>query len=179
MKGFQKQFYATRRDLLPGILALEATERVCYALKGMFPKPEPVFYASVTDIPGFGISQHGDYNGGDDFLVTKPDTDFVVEEVPQLAGGMLYHMGLLENPTAFAFKPGGVYEDRAIITGSVDTATGDPDSLASAKQFWRSMSKGFVKIDGYHVGPEALQRLEEGWRLTPAMQCRPWRDLRR
>jgi hypothetical protein len=105
--------------------------------------------------------------------------DITVEEVPQEKGGVLYDISLVENPTTFAFKPAGQFGDKTIIVGSVDTATGDPTSIARCKWFWRGLSKGFKKVQGYYyVGPEAYRLLNQGWRLTAATQSPPEFDLR-
>jgi hypothetical protein len=142
----------------------------------MFSSPQPTIYFSALDIPDLGIARYG--QGEDDYLVTEAGMEITVEEVPQEKGGVLYDIGLMENPTAFAFQPAGQFGERTIILGSVETATGDPTSIASCKWFWRELGKGFKRVNRYYVGPEAYRLLEQGWRLTEATQCPPEFDLR-
>jgi hypothetical protein len=144
----------------------------------MSPSPTPIIFFSAFEIPGFGVSRHGDYSGEDVFLVMEKGVEITVEEVPQQKGGVLFDIGLMENPTAFSFKPAGRFGEKTIIQGCVGTATGNPKSIASCKLFWRGLSNGFKKVNGYYVGPEAYRLLEQGWRLTPATQCPPDLDLR-
>jgi hypothetical protein len=178
MKTIQKQFYATRQDLLPGLQRLESEVKLQYVLMRMCSSSTPIGFFSAFDIPDLGVARHGHYISEDDFLVTEAGVEINVEEVPQEKGGVLYDIGLLENPTAFGFQPGGQFGDKTIILGSVATATGDPTSIACCKWFWRGLSKGFKNVKGYYVGPEAYRLLEQGWRLTLATQCPPDLDLR-
>jgi hypothetical protein len=178
MKTFQRQFYATRQDLLPGLLRLESEVKLQYVLMGMFTSPTLTGFFSASDIPDLGVARHGHYISEQEFLVTEVGVEILVREVPQQKGGVLYDIGLMANPTAFAFQPGGQFEDKTIILGSVDTATGDPTSLALCKRFWRALSKEFTRVQRYYVGREAYRLLEQGWRLTLATQCPPDLDLR-
>jgi hypothetical protein len=178
MKTFQRQFYATRPDLLPGLQRLESEVKLQYVLRGMFPSPTPTVFFSALDIPDLGVARYGDYSHEQEWLVMEEGAEITAEEVPQAKGGVLYDIGL-ENRTAFAFEPAGQFGEKTIIVGSVGTATGDPTSLARCSWFWRGLSKEFKKVKGYYyVGPEAYRLLEHGWRLTLATQCPPDLDLR-
>lgn len=170
-----KDFYATAADLLPKLRQLESEFQLQYALEGMYASPTPSVYRSATEIPGLGIARYG--QSEDAFLVSEAGLKINVEEIPQTKGGVLYHIGLIQNPTAFAFKPSGQFGEMTLICGSVDTATGDPISLARCKWFWRGLRKDFVKLKDYYLGPEAYQLLKQGWRLTVAAQCPPEFDL--
>jgi len=61
--------------------------------------------------------------------------------------------------------------------GIVETATGNKTSLAMCKQFWEALHQGYVKVERYYLGPEAFRFLEQGGRLTPAVQCPRNMDL--
>jgi hypothetical protein len=178
MKTIHKDFYATRQDLLPGLQRLESEVELQYVLREMSPSPTPIIFLSALDIPGLGVAHYGDYSHEQKWLVMEKWVEISVEEVPQHKGGVLYDIGLMQNPTAFAFQPAGQFEDKTIIQGSVDTATGDLKSIASCKWFWRALSQEFRKVQGYFVGPEAYRLLEQGWRLTAATQCPSEFDLR-
>jgi hypothetical protein len=54
---------------------------------------------------------------------------------------------------------------------------GNKTSLALAQTFWQALTKGYVKVGRYAIGPEARQFLEQGGRLTPADQCPPDMDV--
>jgi hypothetical protein len=177
MKTMNKEFYATKQDLSPGLQRIESEVIFQYVLRGMFSSPTPTIYFSVFDIPDLGVSRYGNAIGDDVFLVMEAGTEITVEEVPQRKGGILYDIGLMENPTAFGFQPGGQFGDKTIILGCVATATGNPTSLARSKWFWRVLSKGFKNVHGYYVGPEAYKLLEQRWRLTSATQSPPEFDL--
>jgi hypothetical protein len=90
---------------------------------------------------------------------------------------VLYEISLVRNITAIAFRPSGRFGRKTLIPGRVDSRVGNKTSLALAKQFWRVLTKGYVKVGHYWIGPEAYRFLEKGGRLTPAVQCPPDMDV--
>ena len=178
MKTFDKEYFATRRDLLPNLERLESDVKLQYVLEGMFQHPEPTVFAAAAKLPDLGVVKEGDYMATPSYLVTEAGKRILVKEIPQRAGGVLYEISLFRNITGFAFRPSGRFGRRTLIPGRVGTATGNKSSLALCQQFWRALSQGFVKVGRYHLGPEAYRLLERGVRLTPAVQCPPNRDVR-
>jgi hypothetical protein len=178
MTAFDKPLYATRQDQLPNLLRLEAQVKLQYVLEGMFESPEPTVYSSVAELPDLGSVEYPDYNHTPSYLVTRAGKRIAVQEEPQRAGGVLYAIDLRRNRTAFAFQPAGRFDARTLIPGSVGTATGSKTSLTLCQEFWRALRKGYVKVGRYYVGPEAYQFLQQGGRLTPAVQCPPDMDVR-
>jgi hypothetical protein len=113
------------------------------------------------------------------YLVFDAATELKVREIPQRKGGVLYSADLEANPTGFGFRPGGLFEGRCLIRGSVGTATGDPVSIALCRAFAREVRRGFTKIHSYYVGPEAVRLLDEGMRLAIGVGSSPNSDLKR
>ena len=111
-------------------------------------------------------------------LVADITTEIKVREVPQRNGGMLYTFDWLNNPTGFAFQPGGLFEGRCLISGSIGTATGNATSIALCRAFMRAIKQGFEKVKSYYLGPEATRLLEEGMRLTTSIKSPPNYDFK-
>lgn len=170
MKEMDKRFYATREDLIPAIQRIESARTLQYTLTGMFETPNPIRFASAFDIPDLGLSRYGDKIGDDWFLVMDRKETIYVEEVEQIAGGVLYDIGLMNNPTAFSFQPGGRFGDQTLIIGSVGTGTHDSSSLTLCKWFWNHLKREFVKVRDCYLGNEAHKMLKQGWRLTESSQ---------
>jgi hypothetical protein len=178
MKSIHKEFYATPLDLLPGLIRIESGTKLQYVLRGLFPSPTPTGHFSAMDIPNIGLSQHGHYISEPSYLVAEAGAEILVEEVPQRNGGILYEIGLPRNPSAFVFQPAGLLRTDTVILGSVESAIDNLTSRTACAHFWRELSRGFVKIQDYYVGPGAYKLLEQGGRLTLAVQCPLNEDLR-
>jgi hypothetical protein len=177
MTAFDRQFFATRQDQLPGLLRLEAELKLQYALMGMFESREPTVFASAADLPDLGVVEDGHYMQTPCYMVLPKGKPIQIRTVPQKAGGVLYDVGLFINPTPISFRPSGRFGRQVIIPGRVDSKVGNKTSLALAQTFWQALTKGYVKVGRYAIGPEARQFLEQGGRLTPADQCPPDMDV--
>ncbi len=55
---------------------------------------------------------------------------------------------------------------------------GNEDSLTLCKEFVKKLRKGWTRIESYYVGPQALQLMKEGYRLTMSTQTPESFDLR-
>lgn len=172
----QFNFFATKDDLLPGVLAFEAEHQVRYIVWGFTDAPHFEQYSSVTELPDLGRSIHG-HRCERTYVVMPADADVKTKAVPQRRGGTKYELDLT-NVCRFAFSPGGVYEDRFLIDGDAGVNMGDEDSIALYKKFMRKVWIGWTSIQSYYVGPQALQLLKNGYRLTMSTQTPESLDLR-
>jgi hypothetical protein len=173
----QFDFFATKADLLPGILAFEAEHRVQYILCRLSNSPNFERYSSVTEIPDVGRSIHGHRVAENAYFVLPADAEVKIEPVPQRRGGTKYKVDPA-NLCGFAFSAGGVYGDRFVIDGSVGVYMGNENSIKLCKEFIRKLRRGYTRIQSYYVGPQALQLMKEGYRLTPSTQTPESFDLR-
>jgi hypothetical protein len=176
-RSMQFNFFATKDDLLPGILAFEAEHRVQYVLWGLHDSPSFERYPSVTDIPDLGQSLHGHRAAEKKYSVLPADAEVKVKPVPQRRGGTKYEVDLT-SICRFAFSPGGVYGDRFVIDGSVGVNIGNEASITLCKEFIKKLRKGWTRIESYYVGSQALQLMKEGYRLTMSTQTPESSDLR-
>lgn len=78
-----------------------------------------------------------------------------------------YDVSQLANPDTITFLPGGIFDNQGVLVcGHIGTASKSPDSLSLYKVFVKSVTKGFVKIGSYRVGPEAERLMNEGYRMV-------------
>jgi len=82
-------------------------------------------------------------------------------------GGIRYDVSQLANPNSITFLPGGIFDNQEVLVcGHIGTASKSPDSLTLYKAFVKSVTKGFVKIGSYRVGPEAERLMDQGYRMV-------------
>jgi len=83
------------------------------------------------------------------------------------------------NPDSIVFRPGGAFDDRAVIGGSVGTISSHSTSLNLFNIFRTSIVGRFISIGDSYVGADAGRLLDEGWRLTDNVQAPERFDLKR
>jgi hypothetical protein len=167
-------FYATRRDLEPGLERAEAKRPVQYVARGLFPNQEPRVYGSLRDVPEFGSCPRGDLF--DYYLILDVGTPVRAIPIPQRRGGILYGIDEVANPTALIIAPGGRDGGQCLIVGKI-MASSDPHSQHLYRILRPQYLARFTKIGVYLVGPEALRLWKEGLRLTHSKRSPPEYDL--
>lgn len=85
----------------------------------------------------------------------------------------------LMNPNTVEFRPGGEWANRTLISGRVATASDSEMSAKLMKLFRAAIKRRFTRVNAFAVGPRALALLDQGWRLTCAVQSPPLYDLHR
>jgi hypothetical protein len=76
----------------------------------------------------------------------------------------------LRNPDSVTFTPAGIWDDDVILHGRVATASDSEASQALMRRFHVAIKKGFAKVKAFYVGPQAMELLKAGKRLTIAAQ---------
>ena len=171
-------FFATRDDIEPGLRSAERIRPVKYVLSGFMGGPEVEILASGLAIPHLGVNLRGRPTVEQRYLVVDAASPVQVRAVPQRRGGGLYAADEVANPSGIFFWPSGLFQERCLIMGQVD-GFGDPQSLNLYRTFARRVLKGFARIRGTYVGPEAEHLLDGGARLTQDASAPVECDLRR
>lgn len=176
----QAHFFATRRDLEPGIQRIEAARALKYALCNLYEANAPKTYGSLLLVEDLGVSGTGDNARSPAYLVVTASESFHIEPVPQRRGGLRYSLSQQGNPRSIVVRPGGLYQDRCLVVGNVGTVSEHPDAVSLYREFLRELMRGFKKIRSYLVGPDALGLMDEGKRLvTMGVDEPPEYDLKR
>lgn len=172
------ELYATRNDYEPVIKAVEAERVIKYILTGVFDSPLPPTFYSGLDIPDLGIASTGVAVQERNYLVLDIADEVKGREIHLNQGGVRYSVSQMENPTTITFLPGGKFEECCLIKGDIGTVSHDPASITLYKAFVREFQKRFTCINDYWLGPEALQHLKAGMRLTDNVRSSVQYDLK-
>jgi hypothetical protein len=83
------------------------------------------------------------------------------------AVGDTYVLSQKLNPDSIIFIPGGIYNEQpALVAGHIGTISDSVASLSLYKAFNKAILKKFEKIRSYHVGPEAADLMQRGYRMV-------------
>ena len=179
MNRNQTLFCATARDLSGVLSPLEAQKGLQYTLAGMFDSKELQTYLSYRDIPDLGQAFHRSAVANRRYLVSLKGTALRIRDVPQNKGGVLFAIDLSLNEDSIVFSPGGRYRNDVMLYGMIGTLS--PPSAAS-KNLYTFVAKGFrqnfKKVSEYFVGPDALDLITSGVRLTLDATTPPEFDLK-
>lgn len=159
-------FFATAKDLEPGLHAIESQIRIKYVLAGMFESHIAGAWKSAFDIPNLSIASAGAAERERSFLVLYDEREVRPRNVSQRGGGVRIAIDQMNNSNSIVFKPGGRFEQGCIIRGEISTTSEHQESLQLFKVFSKGLTKGFKKIHRDLVGAEALQLMSTGIRLT-------------
>ena len=171
--------FATRADLLDVLTDVESARPIHYTEAGVFDTPEPAQYGSCLEIPGLGAIRAAEANLAPIFLVTDATISFTIRPVPQKRGGIRYAMDQRVNPDSVALYPGGQFDDRTIVAGSIGTCTDSAASAALLVMIATAIRTKWSEIKSYAVGPEAARILDAGGRLTANLRSPREYDLQR
>jgi hypothetical protein len=195
--GKIQYFYATRNDLLTVANRVESEHPIKYVRFGHTTTLPPDSFARIVTIPGLGIASHPSAVGCCKYLVCNVDTvikprelktlteadvaESIIankESLKPLIGVNRYAIDQLMNPDTISFAAGGIWKDEILLHGGIGTASQTEVSLSHFKRFQAALRKSFTKVRAFYVGPEALDLLKSGMRLTISAQSPREFDLK-
>ncbi|MGO9444236.1 MAG: hypothetical protein ACLPXB_05580 [Thiobacillaceae bacterium] len=100
------------------------------------------------------------------YLAFDQGRTIAVRPVSQRRGGVKYAVDQLVNPQTVVLDGGGMLDAERLIAGYVGTATNDDLATDIYALFAKVIRRKYEKIKSYYVGPEAVQLLDDGVRLT-------------
>src|SRR3989442_12175908 len=110
-------FFATRDDLVPGLLSAEHIRPVKYVLSGFMEGPEVEVLASGLAIPHLGVNRRGRPTVEQRYLVVDAARSVQVRAVPQRRGGALFAPAGGANPAGIFFWAGGLFLEGVPLPG--------------------------------------------------------------
>lgn len=157
------ELFATHLDYQPVIEQIEAHNELKYVEMGLFEDPQLHIAYSALSLDALGVSSRGDTILDERYLVIRRSVEVEVRIVPQRRGGVRYAIDMQANPAGISFKPGGLFQERCLIRGSITAASSHTDALDLFRLFRREIKKHFVCINRVDwVGPEALKLYKAG-----------------
>lgn len=180
MSKKQLSFYATKNDLLKTLEAAASKVGFCYACVSPIEGGSPVLYETAEVIPDFSTALYGDLNKETFCLLIPPGVDPKTRNVEQRNGSIKYFFDQHSHPESVVLKPGGVMNgSECIIAGQIGSASQDQWSDSLYKIVSASLRKQFTKIKSFYVGQEALEKFNQGFRLTPSIKSPIEYDLQK
>jgi hypothetical protein len=170
-------FFATVEDIRKVLRAVEASSPLLYVRCGLFDESERPVFRGFSSLPELGIAQTGQSHLEPTFLVSLPENNLTVRNVPQRRGGNKYAVDQRINPGTVTIRPGGMYKDFALIAGMVGTIHNDEKAAKLMNAFSDVLKRDFTKTKSYLVGPEAKKLHDLGMRLTHSVSAPAEFDL--
>jgi hypothetical protein len=100
------------------------------------------------------------------YLVTLAGAAVRIREAPQQGGGVRYAVDQLINPDSIAFSHGGFPSAEILLYGRVGAVSDSAVAKELFRAFSSAISKEFVRLKAFWVGPQADELLRQGCRLT-------------
>lgn len=159
-------FFATRADLEPGLLRIERDQSLKF-VPYVDPGPAPPEYRSLLrEVPDLGQARSDDHNTGHCYVALPGAGSVAVRSISQRGGRVSHLIDVDSLVGAVLLRLGGVHGDRALIAGDVSAVGKGPDASLLERRLARELTRGFEKVKGWRVGPEAAALLDAGWRLV-------------
>lgn len=160
------QTYATKNDWYECLQSIETQRPLSYTVCGLFDTAEFQTFIGIDAIPNFGFATTSSAISEPCYLVCDFDLGIQTRPIPQRRGGMKYAIDQAMNPFTVGLKPGGLLHQDMLIAGTLGACTEHRASIELYNLLIREMKRRFARIKSYWVGPEAVQLLDRGGRLT-------------
>lgn len=161
-----KRFFAAESDLVKGLVKAESRLQVKYVRTTRASVPRFEVFQSALDIPDLGCASAGDALTTARYLVFHRDDTIATERSESEPGGPLFGIQFKNNPNSMILIPGGFYGSEGVLPGHIATAGLSDASIALFKSYAPVLTRGFIRIYSYWVGPQALTLLDRGGRLV-------------
>ena len=183
-----ERFFATRSDLLAGAKALEAGLTLRYLRDTNYLDKNIQAFRSLAAIPDLGFV----VNRSPRFVVIANDDAVRPTRIIEVAPGSRWRrrkwralafvasrLGIrlpglrrtfeiehAKHPSSILFSPGGFHDDTTLVAGELSTLLSGTRSVTLFHLFQKHLLDGFVRHRAFSLGPEALDLLQRGNRLT-------------
>lgn len=170
MAGKQLMFHATKEDLTPVLTDIESVFDIKYVKIGLFDENKVIQNNTFLEIEGLGYTEDSFYlSSPNSFMIVEKSNEVNVQGIPQRKGGILFSVDPTENPQSIELTIGGIYtkEKNTLIMSRIGYVEENHFSESVYKELTKMIKKSFKKYGFMEwVGPEAEQKLKEGWRLV-------------
>ncbi len=168
------RFFAVDGDLLPVFRDVEARADFKYLRTGHFSHAEPLKpLTSGVDIPQLGNANCDSSIACDSYLACYADTVIALRPI----NADMIGIDQLWNPDTVTLTPSGKRTDEVALCGRLATASDSERANRLMRAFGTAIRKAFTRIEGYYLGPTALEWLKSGKRLTISVQSPPEFDV--
>lgn len=172
-------FFATPADITPVLLRLEANAPLKFVEMGTLTHPDRAIHLHASQVPNLGIATHETGSRSQGFMVSHRDTKNHMSTSITKKGEKRWNLFNADNEETVVMATGGKWKDM-LLPGEIGTLHQTPVAQQLMKWFLAALkAEGFIKIDMYWIGKEALGMLKAGKRLSKtAEQSPPEFDLK-
>jgi hypothetical protein len=163
-------FYALKEDILPVLEAVEQDYPLKYIRTGSRLQPEFETFFSCAEILNLGKATQDSAINCETFLITEAANRVRIRTNSPPVGPKRFFVDQLLNPDTVTFSSGGRWNEDIVLYGRIATASDSEFSQKLMKRFHSVIKKRFTKIRAFFVGSEAHKLLDQGKRLTLAVQ---------
>lgn len=155
MRGRQINFYATIADIhaLGGQLPIGSVK---FARRDVPQGSSPIIFRDFPELQQL-----------ETYLVVPDANKIAVSKIDMEDGKTRFEVDIELNPGSAILHVGGLIAPNKLLPGQFGTGHKDQDSVATYKLVSEVIRRHFEKIKSYYVGPEAIQFLDGGGRLSP------------
>ncbi|MFC2250028.1 hypothetical protein ACETRX_10420 [Labrys portucalensis] len=179
----QVLFFSTQSDISPVITSLEKDSGVIFVRSGHYDIMDPPVLSS-KDLSNVGIATSETASTSISYLIMPSNSKIIsreyISEDPMTFGRKQWSVYNGFNEDSVEMTLAGIWEGKVLLPGSVKTMHNTPFAQMVIRKFASLLKQAqFKKIQSWWLGPEALQMLRAGKRLsTTAVQSPPDYDLR-
>lgn len=173
-------FFATPADIVPVLSRFEANAPLKFVEMGNLTTPNRAIYLESSQIPDPGIATHETGGQSKAYLVSHRDTKNNMHSFVGRQGERRWTVENGDNEESAILTMAGLWKTGTLLPGSMATLHEKPVAQQLMKWFQSALkAESFTKVDVWWLGPEALDMLKAGKRLTTtAEQSPPAYDLK-
>jgi hypothetical protein len=162
-------YFAVNADLVPIFEAVERVSPLKYVNSGHFRGDQPItILRSGREIANLGTASADSGIACDSYLICHADREIVPR--PRPGSDKIICIDQLLNPESVMITPAGALGGEIVLAGCVATVSSSDQSQELMKRFHLAMSKAFRWASPCFIGPNALEWLKSGKRLTLTAQ---------
>jgi hypothetical protein len=151
-------FFATRKDSLGLLLALEEKSPLYYVRWGYYGSPTAPVYFSAAEIPDLGLPTRP-RRGEDRYFVFPRWVPLIFRQFTRDDGVDQFVTMPPANVPWVHLHSGGLHGDDCMVLGQIETALSRKEDLRFFEAINREIRKRFIKVKTTLVGAEALELL--------------------
>jgi hypothetical protein len=172
-------FFATPNDIIPVLRRFEADGPLKFVEMGNLTTPNRAIYLESSEIPNPGISTHETGNASTAYMVSYRDTKNHMHKFVGQRGEHRWTLSNGDNEETVILTLGGLWKDDILLEGLMGTLHQTSVAQQLMKRFLGVLKQeGFIKVESWWLGKEALEFLRAGKRLTQAAQSPSEFDLK-
>ena len=173
-------FFATPGDVVPVLSRLEQNAPLKFVELGNLTTPDRAIYLHASNIPSPGIATHETGSASTAYMVSLRDTKNHMRKLVGRDGQARWTLDNGDNDETVILTMAGLWGDDILLPGLMDTLHQTPVAQQLMKWFLAALKQQkFTKIEHWWVGPQGLEMLQSGKRLTKtAVQSPPEYDLK-